>query len=164
MHALMFEAEPMTHPHVMDAYRQAAGLLKRHRIPFRVIGGLAVNLHGAGRPTKDVDLVVSGRNWHRARALLQRLATDFQGIRLGLPDEPENGLALVGPHGVCLELWPAGVTHAQIAALRGKSKPHPAGRLPLVLCGGGRTTLINDKLASYLSATDRLRDAADVQA
>src|SRR5258708_3218875 len=117
MHALMFEAEPMTHPHVMDAYHKAAGLLKRHRIPFRVIGGLAVNLHGAGRPTKDVDLVISRRNWHRARDLLQRLATDFQGIRLGLPDEPEKGLGLVGPHGVCRELWPAGGEHAQNGAL-----------------------------------------------
>lgn len=154
----------MTHPHVIEAFERAATLLRLHKIPFRAIGGLALNLHGAGRPTKDVDLVVSRRNWRRARALLQAIATDIQGIRLGLPGEPENGLAVVGPHGVCIEVWPEGVTHSQIAALRGKARPHPAGKLSLTLKGNQRVALLNDKLASYLSATDRMRDAADVQA
>jgi hypothetical protein len=31
--------------------------------------------------------VVAPRNWHRARALLSELATDPQGIRLGLKGE-----------------------------------------------------------------------------
>jgi hypothetical protein len=37
----LFEAEPLLHPHVEDAFDRAATVLKAHRIPFRVIGGLA---------------------------------------------------------------------------------------------------------------------------
>lgn len=160
----LFEAEPLLHPHVRDAFQKASAFLRAQRIPFRVIGGLAINRYGAGRPTKDVDLVVSRKNWHRARQALQAIATDRQGIRFGLPDEPEERLALLGPHGVAIEVWPEGITHGQIAEIRGKRRTHPAGRLALTLRGENRITLLNNKLASYLSASDRLRDAADVQA
>src|SRR5207248_2862275 len=102
----LFEAEPMLHPHVEDAFQKAALVLNAARIPFRVIGGLAVNQYGAGRPTKDVDLVVSRKNWGRARKALQAIATDPQGIRFGLANEPKEGLALIGPHGVSIEVWP----------------------------------------------------------
>ena len=121
-------------------------------------------LAGAGRPTKDVVLIVARRDWHKARAVLQELATDPLGIRFGLAGEPEGGLALVGPHGVAIEIWPAGITHASIARIRGAGRNHPAGRLKLTLAGNDRIALLNSKLASYLSASDRLRDAADVQA
>src|SRR5258706_3968107 len=150
----MFDAEPMLHPHVMAAYKRTVALLRKEKIRFRVIGGLAVNLEGAGRPTKDVDLVVSRRNWHRAREFLQSLATDSHGIRMGLPGEPQEGLALIGPHGVCIELWPEGITHEQIAELRGKRRSHRAGRLPLTLKGKDRLALLNGKIATYVSATD----------
>jgi hypothetical protein len=122
-----------------------------------------MNRFGAGRPTKDVDLVVSRKNWHRARDVLQAIATDRQGIRFGLPGEPDQGLALIGPNGVAIEVWPEGVTHGEIAAIRGKQRAHRAGGISLSLKGDSRITLLNNKLASYLSATDRLRDAADVQ-
>src|SRR4051812_21039615 len=88
----LFAAEPMLHPHVQDAFQKATLILKTARIPFRVIGGLAVNQYGVGRPTKDVDFVVSRKNWHRARKVLQTIATDSQGIRFGLEEEPEEGL------------------------------------------------------------------------
>jgi hypothetical protein len=45
----------------------------------------------------------------------------------------------------------------------GKTKPHAAGTLALTLHGDATVALINAKLASHLSAKDRLRDAADVQ-
>ncbi|MBM3836679.1 MAG: hypothetical protein FJ398_01745 [Verrucomicrobia bacterium] len=80
----------MMHPAVTEAFEMAASLLRKNRIRFRAIGGIALNLAGAGRPTKDVDLVVARRNWHRARGVLQGLATQVQGIRLGLADEPES--------------------------------------------------------------------------
>src|SRR5262249_3081494 len=89
---------------------------------------------------------------------------DPLGIRFGLTGEPDEGLALVGPHGVAIEVWPAGVTHATIARIRGAVRNHPAGRLKLTLAGNDRVALLNSKLASYLSASDRLQDAADVQA
>lgn len=160
----LFDAAPMAHPHVADAYHRVARKLLTAGIKFRPMGGTAMWLAGAGRPTKDVDLIVARRDWHRARAVLQELATDPLGIRFGLAGEPAEGLALVGPHGVAIEVWPAGISHRIIAQLRGASREHPAGRLQLTLAGNDRTALLNSKLASYLSATDRLRDAADVQA
>jgi hypothetical protein len=162
--SLLFDASPMTHPHVADAYHQAASKLANAGIKFRPMGGTAMWLVGAGRPTKDVDLIVARRNWHKARAVLQELATDPLGIHFGLRGEPEQGLALVGPHGVAIEVWPAGITHGTIARIRGVARKHPAGRLKLTLAGNDRIALLNSKLASYLSASDRLRDAADVQA
>jgi hypothetical protein len=162
---LLFEAEPMMHPNVLDAYEQAAHTLKKARIPFRETGGIALNLHGAGRPTKDVDLIVRRSDWLRALQTLGQIASDRQGIRFGLPGEPEAGLAIVGPHGIPIELWPEGTTHEEIARIRGmqKARRHPAGKLAFTLRGDATVALINDKLASHLSAKDRLRDAADVQ-
>jgi hypothetical protein len=162
---LLFEAEPMVHPHVLDAYEQAVRVLRRARIPYRETGGIALNLYGAGRPTKDVDLIVRRADWERGIQALGKIATDKLGIRFGLPGEPEPGLAVVGPHGVPIELWPEGTTHEQIARIRGmqKARPHRAGKLAFTLAGDAVVALVNDKLASYLSARDRLRDAADVQ-
>jgi hypothetical protein len=159
----LFEATPLVHPHVLDAYEKAVGVLKRHQIPHRLVGGLALNMLGVGRPTGDVDIVVPKGLWHKALKLLSPLATDSQGLYLGLEDEPEGGMALAGPHGVYIELWPEGTTHGEIARLRGYSKRHPAGHMAFSLGGDGLVGLINSKLASHLSATDRLKDAADVQ-
>jgi hypothetical protein len=155
----------MLHPHVSEAYEQAARALRKARIPFRETGGIALYLHGAGRPTKDVDLIVRRADWSKAIRKLAAIATDRQGIRFGLPEEPESGLAIVGPHGIPIEIWPEGTTHEQIARIRGmhKARRHPAGKLAFTLRGNATVAFINDKLASYLSAKDRLRDAADVQ-
>ena len=163
--ALLFDAQPMVHPHVLYAYEQAVRALKQARIPFRATGGIALNLYGAGRPTKDVDLIVRRSDWLRALRVLGRIATDQQGIRFGLPEEPERGLAVIGPYGVPIEVWPEGTSHEQIARIRGmhKARRHPAGKLGFTLRGDATVAFINDKLASYLSAKDRLRDAADVQ-
>lgn len=155
----------MVHPHVLEAYDQAVRVLRKARIPFRETGGIALNSYGVGRPTKDVDLIVRRTDWLRAVRALESIATDQPGIRFGLPGEPEQGLAVVGPHGVPIELWPEGTTHEQIARIRGmqKARSHPAGKLAFTLQGDAVVGLVNDKLASYLSAKDRLRDAADVQ-
>jgi hypothetical protein len=163
--ALLFEAEPMVHPNVLEAYEQAIRVLRTARMPYRETRGIALNFYGAGRPTKDVDLIVRRTDWSRAIRALRRIATDQPGIRFGLPGEPEPGLAVVGPHGVPIELWPEGTTHEQIARIRGmqKARPHPAGKLAFTIKGDAVVGLVNDKLASYLSAKDRLRDAADVQ-
>jgi hypothetical protein len=161
----LFEAQPLVHPHVLDAYERAVRALKRAGIPYRETGGIALNLHGAGRPTKDVDLIVRRSDWRRAIRALGQIATDRQGIRFGLPDEPETGLAVVGPHGVPIEIWPEGTTHEEIARIRGmqKARRHPAGKLAFTLRGDATVAFVNAKLASYLSARDRVRDAADVQ-
>ena len=161
----LFEAKPLVHPYVLDAYEQAVSALKRAGIPYRATGGIALNLHGAGRPTKDVDLIVRRSDWQQAIEAVGQIATDRLGIRLGLRDEPETGLAVVGPHGVPIEIWPEGTTHQEIARIRGmqKARRHPAGKLAFTLRGDEKVALVNAKLASYLSAKDRLRDAGDVQ-
>ena len=124
-----------------------------------------MNLHRAGRPTKDVDLIVRRADWERARQTLGQIASDREGIRFGLREKPEEGLAVIGPHGVPIELWPEGTTHEERARIRGmqKARRHPAGKLAFTLRGNAIAAFINDKLASFLSAKDRLRDAADVQ-
>ena len=81
----LFEAEPMIHPNVLDAYEQAVKVLNDHHIPFRATGGIALNLFHVGRPTKAVDLIVSRQQWHQARQALQSIATDVQGIILASP-------------------------------------------------------------------------------
>ena len=155
----------MVHPNVLEAYEKAIRVLRRARIPYRETGGIALNSYGAGRPTKDVDLIVRRADWSRAVRALGRIATDQPGIHFGLPDEPNGGLGVVGPHGVPIEIWPEGTTHDQIARIRGmqKARPHPAGKLAFKMKGDAVVGLVNDKLASFLSAKDRLRDAADVQ-
>src|ERR1051326_8920107 len=132
---LLFEAEPMVHPDVLEAYEKATRVLKKARIPYRETGGMALNVYGAGRPAKYVALIVRRTDWSRAIRALGRIATDQPGIRFGLPDEPEPGLAVVGPHGVPIEVWPEGTTHEQIAKVRGmqKARAHPAGKLAFTI-------------------------------
>ena len=110
-------------------------------------------------------MIVRRSDWLQALEALGRIATDRQGIRFGLPDEPDPGLAVIGPYGVPIEVWPEGTTHEEIARIRGKQngRRHPAGKLAFTLRGNATVALINDKLDSFLSAKDRLRDAADVQ-
>ena len=154
----------MLHPNVLEAYEQAIRVLRKARIPYRETG-IALNFYGAGRPTKDVDLIVRRADWARAIRALGQIATDQPGIPFGLPGEPEPGLAVIGPHGVPIQVRPEGTTHDQIARIRGmrKLRPHPAGKLAFRMQGDAVVGLVNNKLASYLSAKDRLRDAADVQ-
>src|SRR5690349_11983119 len=124
---LLFEAEPMVHPDVLEAYEKAIRVLRKARIPYRETGGIALNFYGGGRLTRDVDLIVRRADWLRAVRPLGRIATDQPGTRLGLPGDPETGRAVLGPHGVPTEPWPEGTTHNEIARLRGmqKARRHP---------------------------------------
>ena len=81
----------MVHPDVLEAYEKAIRVLRKARIRYRETGGIALNSYGAGRPTKNVDLIVRRTDWLRAIRVLGRIATDQPGIRFGLPGEPEPG-------------------------------------------------------------------------
>src|SRR5436190_14638743 len=142
--SLLFEAEPMVHPDVLEAYEKAIRVLRKTRIPYRETDGIALNSYGAGRPTKEVVLIVRRTDWLRAIRVLGRIATDQPGIRFGLPGEPEPGLAVVGPHGVPIEIWPEGTTHDQIARIGGMQKkcPHPAGKLAFTMQGDAVVGLV----------------------
>ena len=99
-----------------------------------------MNFYGAGRPTKRVDLIVRRTDWVRAIRALRRIATDQQGIRFGLSGEPEAGLAVIGPHGVPIELWPEGTTHEVIARISRSSGARSQGRLSARLGETGKLT------------------------
>ena len=66
--------------------RQLLAILERHAVDYTVIGGIAVQVHGHRRTTKDVDLIASpdGDNLERLGAALQALAAvprDIPGSR-----------------------------------------------------------------------------------
>jgi hypothetical protein len=104
--ALLFEAEPMVHPDVLDAYEQAVRTLKKARIPFRETGGIALNLRGAGRPTKDVDLIVRRSDWLRALGRSAKSPPTGRAFVLAWPMSQKPDWRSSGPHGVPIELWP----------------------------------------------------------
>ena len=55
-----------------DVVRQLTELLEKRGIPYAVMGGLAVRVHGIPRPTHDVDLTVDISR--------EKLATLFSGV------------------------------------------------------------------------------------
>jgi hypothetical protein len=50
-----------------QAMRRLARRLKKARIPYAIMGGMAVNAHGAERTTKDVDVLLSAEGLERFR-------------------------------------------------------------------------------------------------
>ena len=143
------------HPDVLKAWHEAEKLLKRARVRFTPIGRFELNLLGVGSPTFDVDLLVSMRQFERAVVALRPITQDI---------EQEKPVAILKTSfGPFLELFPSGITAGQIAALRGKRKNHPAAQVKFLLRRRGLIGAIENKLASFFSATDRQKDAGDVQ-
>jgi hypothetical protein len=69
--------------------------LKRHNVPFMIIGGHAVNFHGHNRNTEDADVV-----WLRVSAaeesLLQAL-TELEAQYIGKDIDPATGIERMYP-------------------------------------------------------------------
>ena len=148
------------HPAVVACLTDVARALRGIR--YRLAGGCALAALGVGRPTQDVDVVVARSRWADALAALRPLTVDAE--RMGLPGEPEPEAILRTRRGPFIEVFPEGVTAAEICRLRlGTARRSPAGRIALTLRGSALVALINSKLASYLSAPDRIRDLGDVQ-
>ncbi len=83
----LFEPEPMLE------------VLNRHRVAYIVVGGYAANLHGAQRPTNDLDVTpeTSLANLSRLAEALRELGASIrvEGVRGGLPFSVD-GPSLVG--------------------------------------------------------------------
>jgi len=47
--------------------------LKQNKIPFAVIGAMALGSYGLPRFTSDIDLITEGRFWHELRSVMERL-------------------------------------------------------------------------------------------
>ena len=66
------------------------GVLKRHGVPFFVIGAHAVNFHGYGRATEDMDIV-----WVRSSQAEQSLLAalkEIDGCYIGNEIDPATGI------------------------------------------------------------------------
>jgi hypothetical protein len=53
-----------------QAMRRLARRLKRARIPYAIMGAMAVNAHGSERTTKDVDVLLSRKGFERFRRVV----------------------------------------------------------------------------------------------
>ena len=142
---------------VHTTLERLARRLDAERIPYAIVGGMALSIHGYTRVTEDVDVLMTasslakfeerclGRGYIRAFAGAQKSFRDAQSnvtvdvITTG--EYPGDGkpkrIAFPDPEGVAVELEGLRV-------------------IPL-------EKLVELKLASGLSAGDRLRDLADVQ-
>jgi len=142
---------------VQDALRSVASSLSEAGIDYAVIGGMALNAHGYRRETVDVDVLISPEG-------LQKFRERFEGLgyvpahvraRKRFRDTRAN---------VVVEFITSGEFPGD-----GKPKPvqYPAPGTVAVDRDGirvaGLAPLIEFKLASGMTAPDRLRDLADVQ-
>ena len=140
-----------------ETLRRIAADLERHGIEYNVIGAIAMNLHGYRRFTEDIDLLLSREGL--------RL---FQEHLIGLGYRP----ALAGAtekYRTTQENVPVEIIIAGEYPGDGLPKPvqFPDPKEHSVIIDGIKTVtlekLIELKLASGMSAPDRLKDLADVQ-
>jgi hypothetical protein len=131
--------------------------LVEENVDYAVIGGMALNIHGYERVTNDVDLLTTraGLETIHKRLVGRGYVPSFAGARKRLRDT-ENG--------VTIEFITTGEYPGD-----GKPKPvsFPDPRDASVECEGHQVItlpkLVELKLASGLTAADRLKDLADVQ-
>ena len=70
-------------------------VLRHHGVPFVIIGGHAVNFHGYGRATEDIDVI-----WLRspeAEQLLLRALTEIDARYIGKEIDPDTGIERTYP-------------------------------------------------------------------
>ncbi len=141
---------------VYETLRRLAQNLSHAGIDYAVIGGMALAIHGYVRLTQDVDVLMSVAGLEQfQRTLVGRgYAPAFPGTRKMFRD------AITG---IKVEIITTGEFPGD-----GKPKPvHPDPGAIAIERDGLRVarleTLIELKLASGLTAPDRLKDLADVQ-
>lgn len=57
-------------------------LLNRHRVRYLVAGGVAANLHGAVRATKDIDVLTVARSVTFEKAYPRRIVRRIAGVHV----------------------------------------------------------------------------------
>ena len=143
---------------VHEALRRLAERLREESIPYAIVGGMALNLHGYHRQTVDVDILLTREGLERFRTRLvgRGYVVAFPGALKTFRD-PETG--------VKIETLTTGEYPGD-----GKPKPvsFPDPAAAAVDVAGysviGLERLIEMKIASGLSAPHRLHvDLADVQ-
>ena len=140
-----------------DALSRLVRDLDRNSIDYAIIGAVALNQHGFQRLTVDIDLLLSVEGLDRFREKLVGLGyrPAFEGARKKFRTTHEN---------VPIDIISAGEFPGD-----GKPKPvvFPDPAEGSIVIDGVKTVslekLIELKLASGMTATDRLKDLADVQ-
>jgi hypothetical protein len=140
-----------------ETLRRLAAELEQHGIDYSVIGAVALNQHGYRRFTEDIDLLLSpeGLAVFQQELVGRGYRPAFTGASKRFRSTREN---------VPIEIVSTGEYPGD-----GRPKPvqfhHPAENY--VVIDGIRTVtlekLVELKLASGMTAPDRLRDLADVQ-
>lgn len=140
-----------------DALSRLVADLRRHGIDYTVIGALALLAHGYPRLTEDIDLIVTPEGLKKFQDEMIGLGylPAFHGARKRLRSTAD---------GTSIELIAAG-------EYPGDGRPKPVsfpnpGDASVEIGGINYLTLeklIELKLASGMTASDRLKDLADVQ-
>lgn len=142
---------------VQSTLERLARRLDQEGIPYAIIGGMALNVHGYVRVTRDVDVLLTGAGLEEfgRRCVGRGYVAAFAGARKRFFDAESR---------VAIEIITTGEYPGD-----GKPKPvaFPDPATASVEIEGIRVVplakLIELKLASGLSAGHRLRDLADVQ-
>ncbi len=147
----------MSRGDVFTTLRNLTRRLEEEKIPYALVGGLALGAHGFVRMTDDVDLLMTreGLEQFKEKFLGRGYVLAFSGAQKTFRDTETQ---------VRIEILATGDYPGD-----GKPKPiaFPDPSIVFTERGGMRVipieTLIELKLASGMSAPHRLRDLADVQ-
>ena len=141
---------------VHQTLRAITRKLNERNIPYSVVGGMALYLHGFRRFTEDVDILVT-------RPSMQRIVDELEGLGYVQPPGTSTKLRDTAT-GVRIEFLISG-------QYPGDGKPKPVSfpdPLAVSIERDGISclnlpTIVQLKLASGMSAAHRLKDLADVQ-
>lgn len=141
---------------VHKALEKLVRLLDAHRIPYAIVGAMALNEFGYQRTTVDVDVLLTteGLAAFKSAVLGRGYLEKFPGSR-GLRDTEfgvDIDVVITGTYPGDGKPKPVAFPDPAATALRGTR----VALLPL-------PTLVELKLASGMTAPDRLKDLADVQ-
>ncbi len=142
---------------INDALKRLTLDLESHGIDYSVIGAVALNQHGYRRFTEDIDLLLTKEGLEKFREQLVGLGyvPAFQGARKKFRTTEEN---------IPVEIITSGEFPGD-GLPKPVSFPDPSEHF--VVIEGIKTIslekLIELKLTSGISASDRLKDLADVQ-
>jgi hypothetical protein len=149
--------------HALDL-RQLLAILEQHAVEYTVIGGIAVQVHGHRRTTKDLDVIPSPEtdNLQRLSAALQALAAVPRGM-------PGNHAPTVEQLEAAAIVPPLTTRHGELHVLRDVPGAPPYGDLrsrALVVDLDGLAIAIAglDDLIAMKRASARPSDLRDIAA
>ncbi|MGA3066027.1 MAG: hypothetical protein ABSF29_04185 [Tepidisphaeraceae bacterium] len=152
----------------MSAELELLGILQRHGVPFVIIGGHAVNFHGYGRVTEDID-VVWLRSPQSEEALLGALS-EIGAQYIGDDIDPATGIERTYPVNAAfihasplMMLWTPHGFLDLFDYVPGLSSESPGALLASSVEGGGYRYASLDHLRQMKQAAGRTKDRLDLE-